>query len=415
MTPFIKTQIFQRPKVPRFCFDRLRLRQKIEKYFGFKSGIFFLSAPPGYGKTILASQWAETLHTPLLWLSLGKAVNDYPVLCSHLLYGINASFPGLLHGNREIVESGTSMDPSALASLLLEGIDDFPEQVIIAVDNFHEITGSQSYIFFQELFSYIPENLFVLLLSREDPHFPFSKLRIEGKIGELREADLRFTPDEIKRLCREELEPSPTDREIDQITEITDGWPAVVMLLVLTLQGNEGDKYYPLIDEFPGSNRYMYDYFVEEVLTNLSPELVEFIVDTVHLEHFSPGECDRLRGKRDSLDIITQLLEKKLPLMVLPGTTKLYKYTAIFSEFIKTHYSPAEDSSSVVEKLPIQLSRREKEILGLIAEGLHNQEISDKLFISMSTVKWHINNIFAKLDVTSRTRAIAEAGRFGLI
>ena len=45
----------------------------------------------------------------------------------------------------------------------------------------------------------------------------------------------------------------------------------------------------------------------------------------------------------------------------------------------------------------------------LIADGLTNAEIADKLFISLGTVKWHINNIYTKLDVRNRTQAVARA------
>lgn len=56
------------------------------------------------------------------------------------------------------------------------------------------------------------------------------------------------------------------------------------------------------------------------------------------------------------------------------------------------------------------LSKREIEVLQLMAEGLSNQEIADKLFVSLNTVKTHTSNLFSKLDVKRRTAAI-EAGR----
>ncbi len=60
------------------------------------------------------------------------------------------------------------------------------------------------------------------------------------------------------------------------------------------------------------------------------------------------------------------------------------------------------------------LSERELEVLQLIATGLSNAEIAHKLMITTGTVKRHINNIFGKLDVHSRTQAVARARTFGL-
>ncbi len=63
----------------------------------------------------------------------------------------------------------------------------------------------------------------------------------------------------------------------------------------------------------------------------------------------------------------------------------------------------------------LELSKREMEILNLLAEGHSNQEIAAKLFVSLSTVKTHIQNLFEKLDVRRRTQAIEKAKRLNLI
>ena len=67
------------------------------------------------------------------------------------------------------------------------------------------------------------------------------------------------------------------------------------------------------------------------------------------------------------------------------------------------------------ERLPEPLSERELEVLALIAAGNSNQEISRKLFVSMSTVKTHVNNLYRKLDARIRTQAVARARELGLL
>ena len=67
------------------------------------------------------------------------------------------------------------------------------------------------------------------------------------------------------------------------------------------------------------------------------------------------------------------------------------------------------DGAAPPEGLIEPLSARETEVLGLVASGFSNAEIGEKLFISLGTVKRHINNIFAKLEVHSRTQAVARA------
>jgi two-component system, NarL family, response regulator LiaR len=70
-------------------------------------------------------------------------------------------------------------------------------------------------------------------------------------------------------------------------------------------------------------------------------------------------------------------------------------------------------NSSAISEL--EISKRELEILGLLAEGCSNQEIGEKLFVSLSTVKTHIQNLFEKLDVKRRTQAVEKARRLNII
>ena len=72
-------------------------------------------------------------------------------------------------------------------------------------------------------------------------------------------------------------------------------------------------------------------------------------------------------------------------------------------------------SSSSGQPLIEPLSQRELEVLKLIAQGLSNHEISERLFLALSTIKGHNRIIFGKLQVQRRTEAIARARELGLL
>ncbi|MDX1989490.1 MAG: response regulator transcription factor [Candidatus Obscuribacter sp.] len=72
-------------------------------------------------------------------------------------------------------------------------------------------------------------------------------------------------------------------------------------------------------------------------------------------------------------------------------------------------------SFSNLPSLPEPLSPRELEVLGLLVDGLSNQEIADKLIISLATAKTHVRNILNKLAVDDRTQAAVQAMRRGLV
>lgn len=74
---------------------------------------------------------------------------------------------------------------------------------------------------------------------------------------------------------------------------------------------------------------------------------------------------------------------------------------------------PALAKEEILEQLGI--TPRELEVLDLMASGLSNQEIADRLYVSLNTVKTHASNVFSKLDVQRRTQAIQKAKQLGLI
>lgn len=68
-----------------------------------------------------------------------------------------------------------------------------------------------------------------------------------------------------------------------------------------------------------------------------------------------------------------------------------------------------------VQQQKLGLSAREMEVLQLMAAGMSNQEIADRLYVSVNTVKTHTSNVFQKLDVKRRTQAVEKAKQLQLI
>jgi LuxR family maltose regulon positive regulatory protein len=97
---------------------------------------------------------------------------------------------------------------------------------------------------------------------------------------------------------------------------------------------------------------------------------------------------------------------------------------ASYTEKLLAAFRPADRAFTMLAETAQQsqgtaliepLSNREHEILQLISHGLSNQEIAQHMVVAISTIKWHINNIYAKLDAHSRTQAVARAKDFGLL
>ena len=86
--------------------------------------------------------------------------------------------------------------------------------------------------------------------------------------------------------------------------------------------------------------------------------------------------------------------------------------TVVVEKPVRSEAGFVQDKSVIAR---LGLSNRELEILNLLAQGHSNQEIASKLFVSLSTVKTHNQNLFGKLDVKRRIQAVEKAKRLNLI
>ena len=95
-----------------------------------------------------------------------------------------------------------------------------------------------------------------------------------------------------------------------------------------------------------------------------------------------------------------------------PGSDRIHTVVVEKEVYVTRNENFVLDTSLVSQ---LELSKRELEILNLLAQGYSNQEIATKLFVSLSTVKTHIQNLFEKLDVKRRIQAVEKAKRLNLI
>jgi LuxR family maltose regulon positive regulatory protein len=92
-----------------------------------------------------------------------------------------------------------------------------------------------------------------------------------------------------------------------------------------------------------------------------------------------------------------------------------YSVRAFTHKILASFGSHNDTTISIGQPLIDPLSERELEVLALVADGMTNQEIGDKLYLSLNTVKVHTRNIYSKLGVNSRTQAVAQARIYGIL
>lgn len=119
----------------------------------------------------------------------------------------------------------------------------------------------------------------------------------------------------------------------------------------------------------------------------------------------------------NSLDIYVGLIAVFFTILGIWVATQLVKpkiQKVIVEKEIFLAQRP-ESGINETELKKLNLSGREYEVLQLLSRGCSNADIADKLFLSLSTVKTHVSNLFFKMDVKSRTQAIEKAKRLRII
>jgi two-component system NarL family response regulator len=118
----------------------------------------------------------------------------------------------------------------------------------------------------------------------------------------------------------------------------------------------------------------------------------------------------------DGDEDIHKALEAGAQAYILKGMSHNELVNAIRTVHSGLKYIPASVSKSLAERPPhSELSAREMEVLELIVKGRSNREIGEALGISEATVKWHVNIILSRLNVSDRTQATVAALQRGIV
>jgi LuxR family maltose regulon positive regulatory protein len=133
----------------------------------------------------------------------------------------------------------------------------------------------------------------------------------------------------------------------------------------------------------------------------------------------------RIAGKRQIFGPFLQWLECVQEIMrnskrkewtfVEPEERSLYERLGQWEKSAESSSTASQVGSDAREEIRVPLTVRELELLRLVHAGLSNQQIADSTGVALPTVKWHLYNVYAKLDVKNRSAAIARARSLSLI
>ena len=172
----------------------------------------------------------------------------------------------------------------------------------------------------------------LVISTRADPPLPLARLRVRGEMAELRAADLQFTPEEAATFLDQVMRLKLSPEEIAELETRTEGWIAGLQMAALAMRDRVDVPGF--IEAFTGSNRYVLDYLVEEVV-NQQPEGVQsFLLETSVLGRMCGLLCDAVTGRPDGQAMLERLEHANLFVVPLDDERHWYRYHHLFADVL---------------------------------------------------------------------------------
>lgn len=261
-----------------------------------------VSAPAGYGKTLsLAGRVADRPATA--WVTLDRH-DDVGLLWSAILASVvrldGTPAGSDLHG----LVPPTGRADAAFLGRFGAAVEALPERVTLVLDDVHEVADPAAMDELRALLGYRPPGLRLLLSSRFDPPLPLARMRMEGRLWDLRADRLAFSVAETAVLVRGAglaLSPGQADR----LQRRTGGWVAGLRMAVQAMFSADDPEAF--LADFSGDDRSVADYLVGEVLDALPAPTAEFLTLASVADPLPGALAEEITGRTDAAEVLDRL------------------------------------------------------------------------------------------------------------
>lgn len=296
-----------------------------------------VSAPAGYGKTTLLTQWIATLHPHTAWLTLDERDNDPVRFWTHVCAALTPLVSGLLEVVRPPAEAHGYRSADVMLTALIAALPSAPSPTVLVLDDYHEISNDNSGIHeaVAHLMEHLPPQMHLVVTSRTIPPLPLAKQRTRHRLLELGTADLQLTLAETRSFFSRRIKLELPDEEIAVLHARTEGWVAGLQLAALSLQ--EQADLHGWIAEFSGENRHIFDYLAEEVVKRMPPRTYTFVLQIALLDRLNGSLCDAVTRSRNSQAMLEEMEHANLFIVPLDDWREWYRLHHLFADVLRRH------------------------------------------------------------------------------
>jgi LuxR family transcriptional regulator, maltose regulon positive regulatory protein len=299
-----------------------------------------LVAPVGYGKTTALAQLAARQTRPVVWLTVDELDNDPAVFLSHLLTACDR----VARLDSTIQVSGTAARVlGEIVPGLLSSFERWPMPGLMVLDDIHLLTNRTCLDALNSLIAHLPASFQLAVAARSEPRLALARLRAQGGVLEVGPSELALSVVEAGNLSRA-LGCELSDDDAARVNERTEGWPAGVYLLALSLR--QGRRRLAELTDAQISERYIFDYLRSEFQDGLGDEDLTLLTRSVVLERVSPRAAAAVSEMSDAGERLRRLADANLLIQRVPADEPSYRYHNLLRDFLARELEEREPGST---------------------------------------------------------------------
>ncbi len=343
-TPLLTTKLYVPPVRPGLV-SRPRLIERLNA--GLDRKLTLISAPAGFGKSTLLSEWVAGIKWPVAWISLDKGDNDPARFLAYLVVSLQTIEPDVGKSALAALQSPQPPPMEAVLTGLINEIATVPDHFVLVLDDYHLIEAQPIHDALTFLLDHLPPQMHLVIASRADLPLHVARLRGRGAMIEIRSDDLRFAPDEAAAFLNEVMGLDLSHEDVEALEARTEGWITGLQMAALSMQGRKDIRSF--IAAFTGSHRYVLDYLIEEVFQGQPPDVQDFLLQTSILDRFTARVCDAITERDDSQEVLLALEQANLFIISLDDSRQWYCYHRLFADLLRHRFQTVRGEDVVTQ------------------------------------------------------------------
>lgn len=367
--PIIQTKLYP-PRETGVCVRRERLTRLLEQHAHLP--LTLVSAPAGYGKSVLVRDWAESQDKPVAWLSLDERDSGLRQFLTCFTASIDSVVADGCASIRESLEAGELPSADTLTNLLLNDLEALEVPCCIVLDDFHRLRiDSPVQQLVDTLLEHPPGEVHLTIVTRRDPPLRLARLRARGAMLDIRQEDLRFTDAELTDFLLKVADCAASERAVANLQKELEGWAAGLRLVSLNLRNVENPDNY--LKNLHGDLPVVQEFLLMEALNSQPAEIQLQLKELSVVDRFCAELIDALKeeaGPIGGVEFLQHLQAQNLFTVSLDTHNLWFRFHHLFQELLQAklqaHYTPEE-----ITALHIRASAW-FEAQGLISEAIQH-------------------------------------------